>query len=614
MKKEGRAVLIFIVLTLILFSSFFVLAEDDEQSKVDQAYACLDDQITIKGCSSLSLEEQAFSLLASGKCQSELQSNSDNNGCWPDGNCNIKDTGLAVIALNRGCGNTNDAEAWLLSRKKTPTDLIWFLEIDASEQTQCTINYDGSDKTITIAEDKKISGNAGTCLSLAQSNYWLKIKDTCYEKNFTVSCNKGFVSTLLYKKTTGSTIYVSSETQSASAEGTTKHRVNSFCFSETSSCNYEGSLWATIALAKTNNDISGFLPYLIAMADESSNLKYFPSAFLYMLTDYDEYFTTIIDEQKPSGYWQVSTDANNKFYDTALALLALYGLDADQMELGKSWLLEVQGEDGCWRNNIRDTAFILYALWPKSISVSGCGGGGDIDGCEDYNHFCVSPLECAQSDLLSSFSCQGADVCCSAQSAEQTCSEKQGIICTSTQTCTGAQVPASDATSCCQGSCIESAETTECEDASYSCRYDCLDEEEEKPYECSSAKKCCGASTSSSSSWWIWLLIILLIILIVLVALAIVYRNQVKIWFFRIKNKFKKGPGPTSSRPNQGPRFPPQPPAGMQRPRMFLPRGPPGQQPIRQMPPRRPGPIRKVVSKADQELEETLKKLREMSK
>ena len=613
MKKE-RASFILIVIILLLLASPFILAQngdsddsDDssEQNKVDQAYECLGEKIENQGCGSLSVEEQAFSVLATGDCEAELKSGSSNNECWPSSGCRLKDTALAILALERVGENTEDAEDWLLSKKENPDDLIWYLEIDSNEETQCTINYGSTEKKITIKEDKKISSSAGSCLSLAQGNYWLKIKDTCYETNFSVSCDENFVSTLLYTKKTGSTIYVSSETKSAPAEGTTKHQVNAFCFSLGGECNYEGSLWATVALAKTGHDISQFLPYLIAMADETENKKYFPAAFLYMLTDYDEYFSEIIEEQKSSGYWQVSTDSNKKFYDTALAMLALYGLDAEQLELGKSWLLEVQGDNGCWRNNIRDTAFILFAVWQRSVS-SGTGSS-DIEYCEDYNYFCVAPEECSEDDTLDSFYCSGLSaICCRIEPLEQTCDEKGGIICQEDEECTGSLVTASDSNYCCLESCVEISDTTECEDSGYSCRYDCFDDEEEKPYDCGDIKVCCGSESGAGSSWWIWLLIILLIILIALVVLAIIYRNQVKVWLFKVKNKFKKGPSPGQTRP--GPKFPPSPVATRgQGPRMFVPRQPAPR-------PRGPGIIKRAVSKTDKELEETLKKLKEMSK
>ncbi len=593
MKKEGVMFLL-IVLFLILLTSF-IIAEDTDTEKVAKAYTCLEDKIKDK-CSSLSVEEQAFAVLATGKCSSELESLSKDKECWPSSGCKLRDTSLALLAFNRVGKSTKDIEAYLQEQKKIPADLFWHLEIDANEATTCKISYSGQERTITIGGDKKINSGAGTCLSLAQDNYWLKIKDTCYETNFTISCDKDFKTTLLYQKKTGSTIYVSSKTNFASADGKTEERVNAFCFKQGTSCDYEGSLWATLALAKTGEDVSQFIPYLIAMKDE--NEKYFPSAFIYIITDYEEYFSEIINEQR-NDYWKILNSPYNQFYDTALALLSLYGTDSEQAEATKSYLLTNQDAKGCWHDSARDTAFILYAAWPKAVS-SATGGG--MDYCEDYDFFCVSPLDCDAEDKVDNdnLQCLGGDVCCKTQPSEQTCEEKDGRICEGDQKCTGATVPASDTSSCCKGSCIiEEEPTCKKENANYNCRASCLDGETKKPsLTCSGGDDCCApAPEPSPSYWWIWLLVIL----IILVVIAILLRNQLKIWLFRIKSGFRRGPPPTGRRPG----FPPSPPPMTQgaRPRMIIPQ----QQSRRPMPPR-------AVSKTDKELEETLRKLKEMGK
>lgn len=596
MKKETTILLVFsIIILLILSAGFLSLVSAAEDPKVVKAYSCLEDKVKDK-CDSLSVEEQAFTVLSIGKCVSELEDKSSDEACWPSSSCKLRDTSLAVLAFDRVGKSTDDAEDWLLNQTSIPKDLIWYLEIDANEPTTCKISYSGIEKTIKIGEDKKISAGAGTCLSLAQDNYWLKIKDTCYETNFTISCDKDFKSTLLYQKKVG-TIYVSSKTNSASADGKTEERVNAFCFKQGSSCDYEGSLWATLALAKTDNDISQFLPYLIAMAED--NTKYFPSAFLYIITNYDEYFTEVINEQK-NDYWKISNSPYNQFYDTALALLSLYGSNAEQIETSKTYLLSNQDAKGCWHDDIRDTAFILYAAWPKAVSSA---AGGDIDYCEDSNYFCVSPLDCSLADKVSNLQCLGGggDVCCKKEAAEQSCSEKDGIICETGQECTGAEVPASDTSSCCKGSCIvEEEPTCEKENTNYNCKSSCDgDTEEEKlSFTCAGGDVCCAPNPATKSYWWLWLLIILIILLVI----AILLRNQLKIWLFRAKSGFRRGPAPPSSRPGF---FPPSSPGMMPRarPRMIIPQQP-----------QRPGMIRRAISKTDKELEETLKKLKEMSK
>ncbi len=585
MKKEGFIIIFIVGLFISLLTIPIVFAQDEN---IDKAYSCLESKV--KNNCPKSVEEQAFTVLSIGKCSSELKDKGEDNECWPAGVCRLKDTALAILALNKIGKDTENAENWLLEQKKIPKDLVWYLEIDSNGETECKISYNGKEKTISIGEDKKISGFPGACLSLAQDDYWLKIDKDCYDVNFTISCNRDFKTTLLYKKTTGSTIYVSSRTNTAAAEGSTEEKVNSFCFGQTS-CDYEGSLWATLALSNRGYDIASFLPYLIAMEDE--NEKYFPSAFLFIITDYDEYFSKIID--KANNYWKITDSPYSLYYDTALALLALYGTPSEQIETAKEYLFSVQDEEGCW-NGIRDTAFLLYALNPKkTLAIE----GGDIDYCDDYGYYCVSPLECSMEDKLDNFYCYGGKVCCKTQPKEETCYEKGGVECGEDQKCTGAIVPASDTDKCCKGSCITKEEITECEEEGFECRYDCFADEEKKEFNCGADKVCCGKKLveEKKSYWWIWLLIIL----IILVILAIIFRNQLRIWIFRFKNKFRKGGVVSTTRPRG---FPPFPQETKPRSRMILPA----------RPVQRPSLRRVGISKTDKELDETLKKLREISK
>ena len=88
----------------------------------------------------------------------------------------------------------------------------------------------------------------------------------------------------------------------------------------------------------------------------------------------------------------------------------------------------------------------------------------------------------------------------------------------------------------------------------------------------------------------------------------LIFREKIKILAFKTKSKFRKGPTPSATRP---PFFPPRPPRpgmpGMiSRPRPFFP------QQTRPTTAERPVPTAR--SARDKEFEETLKKLKEMSK
>lgn len=609
MKKR---VLIFPALILLIIILPFVLAANE--TAIDKAYSCLKTQLGDDCADSVSTEQNVFSLLAMGydssvqsDCKLALE-NKEGNDCWGKtdaDSCNIKSTAQAILALNYIGEDIDDSVAWLLDKRRLTKDLNWYLEIDANEATSCKIKVnDANEKTFTMSENKKFSGTS-SCLTPAISNYYLKIDNNCLDNNFTITCDKNFISTLWYEKPGESTMYVSSETHSASAEGSTTEKVNSYCFGMSSSqCDYQGTLWASLVLAKTGEDTYAYIPYITAMADKTENKKYLPSAFLYMLNpNEDDYYSELVEQQKQNKYWEETTD--QKFYDTALALLALQRLSIEQVDNSKEWLLSVQESSGCWHsNNILETAFILYAGWPKD-PVRVVTGGVTHSYCSEFNYFCVSAGECALVDNLNNYYCPGlSEVCCKTQPVEQSCSDKDGIVCNSNQRCTESEVTASDTNYCCKGSCQVITES-DCELAGYFCKDSCSDTQEEKTVysaDCNFGETCCGEKSKPGTNWW---LIILLIILILLVILAIIFRNQLKIWFFRNKSKFRfgKGPKPVSRPPMSGP---PQEFFPQLRPRQMIQRQPVRRMPMRRMPQKR--------AEKDAAFEETMKKLRDMSK
>jgi hypothetical protein len=320
-KRLLLGVLLFLVLSISL--SFTLNAQDDidltatdevddtaadeaaaaasaDQAKVDLAYQCLTDKVKDR-CSLLSFDEKVFALMSIGKCQDELLADSVSQECWPATGCTIKSTAQAILALDLTTYNTQQAEDWLLSQTAAPGDIDWYLQVESPEATTCRITYDGVPQTTTLNADKQFTKSAGNCLSLASGDYWLRISPTCYEKEFQISCDRGFQTSLLYKKKTSDTYYVSESIQSASADGTTTEIVSSACFIQGGSCSYEGSLWATLVLYNNNKNIKKYLPYLTTLADE--NQKYLPDAFLYLITGNAEYKNNLLLRQKYDQLW-----------------------------------------------------------------------------------------------------------------------------------------------------------------------------------------------------------------------------------------------------------------------------------------------------------------------
>ncbi|MEM4325999.1 MAG: hypothetical protein QXU40_01735 [Candidatus Pacearchaeota archaeon] len=554
MRKKGVFLLI-ILLIILLISLIHAQQSNDleELQKVDKAYSCLSSIVNNRTCQSLSIEEKIFSLLSIGKCKEELiLSSKHNQTCWPrssrETQCDLKRTAQAILALSNLGEDTELQQNWLLSQNRTPTEIIWYLQIESIEPSNCTIFYLGSRYPVSIDDNRKIriSNNIGRCLTLTQEGYWFEISSDklCQQQEFVISCNKLFTTNLLFKRRDSDTVYVNQRSSSAAAEGETREKINSLCFSVGGSCNYEGSLWSAFVLKSRGKDISSFLPYLIIFSDEESNQRFLPQSFLYYITSNMNYKISLLSKQIDNKWWAVS---GNRFYDTALALYPLRGEEINEKTSAKEWLLSerVQERSGCWNNNnIVDTGFILASVWPRIIQDGRDGDRGGVDGdqrrsCTALGKYCVNIGTCTGEIL--NYSCESPiQQCCSVQPAvgQATCSELGGIKCNSSQRCNGRVISgASDiqrGESCCvNGACIQGAGQTaegvsECENKGGECKVSCDSNEEEVQFSCDfSGDKCCVQRRKSQISKS-YTLILILLILIILISIGIIFRNKIK--------------------------------------------------------------------------------------
>ena len=570
--KKGVVLSLFLFLVLTLFLSNFVFAQlenlkkceaGDDSCKIDNAYICLNEQIDLKSCARLSSDEKVFSLISVGECQSEVTGD-------PKFQTDLKYTSLALL----GGAGSNGTEKWLISKNRTTDNLDWFLQIETAEPSTCTVSrgLPAQPSTVQIAADKTLSSSdLNSCFSLSSEGYWLKISPTCFKQEIKITCDKSFLTSLLYQGQASGTIYVSEKTHSASSGGETKEVVNSLCFGNTQGCNYEGSLWAATILNSFNHDVSAFLPYLITNIGVGTNSNYLPEALLYDLTG--QYGNELLSKQKSDKWWQQST--NDKFYDTALALYALRNDDSLQRQNSVAWLLEeAQEESGCWNNaNVRDTAFLLYAIEPRSPSGRGVIDSGNDSGvdCKGAGNYCMSGISCSQAggNKINSLSCSGTSVCCDKPKLIETCLEQGGDICISSQKCVGGSVAQASGLSsgeicCVAGTCKISSESddkseeSQCVSSGGECRIGaCLQGETESPSQCDfGSDLCCIKQTSSGiSAFWIWLFISL----IILTGLGILFREKLKHLWFRTKLGFSGGRGTATHFGGPRPPFNPSP-------------------------------------------------------
>lgn len=470
---------------VLLISAFFISGiYADEASQVNDAYVCLEHQIGNETCQDLTTEEKIFSLLAVGECKDELINSSiTNDKCWSkvkgQSVCDIETTAKAVLALDSIGANTTLQEEWLLNQVGISTDLEWFLQVDNSgggdQEMDCSVLVPRQGTTFNpydeysfkIGEDKKITSNAGSCLIRANNNYWFRITESCYDRTFQISCNKDFITTLVYKEKTSSTYHISDEVHSASSGADTTEQINSFCFKSGSSCNYLGTLWATVALDRLDVSISNFLPYLTTLA--SSNENTFPYPFLYILTDKLDYKSKILSKQKhifDQYFWEIA-GGRGKYYDTALALLPFQGETLSEKDNSKDWLLAYQGSNGCWDNgNILSNAFILYSIWPR-------GGIGFGISCSEAGFNCIGTGDFCGGMIRNEFGCSGGTVCCDPTPIDddETCSEQGNICVNNSASCSGTTTNGlcSDSKICCDlGS---GGDETECELEGFTCGF-----------------------------------------------------------------------------------------------------------------------------------------------
>ena len=593
-----KKVFLLSVFMIMLFASFVIAEEHDvcdagdDNCKIDKAYSCLREEIDDKECENLSPEEKVFSLLAVGKCKSDVLDDSKYRS-------DLKYTAQALIGFKETGSSVSSAKDWLFDNNRTSIGIDWLLEIESPEATTCSVDYSNSNNVV-INEDKTIDSITGSgCLSLSSNGYWLEVNPECYDEEFEISCDQQFLTTLLYKGQNSDTIYVSEKTSSSSSEGITKEQVRSSCFGD-SNCDYEGTLWSALALNVLGSDITPYLPYLITMKDKEENEELLSEAFLYSLTGGVDFKNQLLSEQINSKWW---VSLNDRYYGTALALYPFQYEEPLQKKDAIDWLLnDAQEENGCWDSgNIRNTAFLLYSISPSSVSL----GGGDVD-CEDAGFFCSSQINC-NGQVLSGYSCSGSFVCCSEAVVLETCSEQGGEICNSNQNCIGTgslDVGASGLSAgqvcCLSGVCQEPKSTINaCEEVGGNCRVNsCNEGEETTSQSCDfSSDICCIQKQEQKTSYgFIWVLFLL----IVIVVLGIVFRDKLRPYWFRIKSRF----GGSSPPRAPGPGAPPPTGSPLRRvaPRRRMIHHPPEKRPLRRMP----------RAKSQSEIDEVLKKLKEM--
>ena len=401
-----------------------------ERESVNKAFSWLSNQVKDKWPTSV--EDTALTLLAlsyddylayKGR-KALLEKSKYNNTCWvgESGNCEIKATALAILALNKLGRKTQLPENWILSRKTkfNAINLNWNLQIDSPKETNCTVSYEGGDYKIHLDEKpvqkvKILTEPTGLrCLqpsSGIMSGYWLQIVPACLNKTFSIKCDEEAKVSLPYEKGVGTkaVLFVPSETFNAPVEV----EIKAECLMDegNTKCDYEGTAWAAYALSVKRRPMGSLLPYLVSQAEDAENEKYLPDAFLYLITEKTEYADNLLGSKYyyRQGYWK-SSSVYGMYYSTALAVMALKNYFAADTVITKTkeYLLDPQRQNsyGYWDdgNKVRDTAFILYVLWygkgePPVIPSNETMMYETINRCEDEEYPCKETCSDSEEEL-----------------------------------------------------------------------------------------------------------------------------------------------------------------------------------------------------------------------
>src|SRR3989344_5026622 len=170
------------LIVLSLYGSVPVHAEENitgETAQKNLAFTWLAGQVS--GGWPGSAEDIAFTLLAltsDSKLRKEgvgalLEKNPGKDGST------VKDSALALLALDNAGENAEDIAAWLLTTKEKykASNLEWRMQLDSDVEMSCDISYDGKTDEVIINEDKKIHlsvSQSPKCLTISD-DYWIGI-------------------------------------------------------------------------------------------------------------------------------------------------------------------------------------------------------------------------------------------------------------------------------------------------------------------------------------------------------------------------------------------------------------------------------------------------------
>jgi len=427
-KKRG---ILLILLILILLLTINTLAQ--EQSIAEKGFQWLNSKavdgswnnnVFDTSMAVIALQEAGLSLNAE-QGANWLLTQQDSLGCFPQGDCKVKETAFAAYALDITNKDSSKAVDWLLNTAQTPTPTVgkWWLQIATTTDGSCSLNY--QEANVTFTENITIENNR---IANCNNNPWFDLR-ACIPNNplarnpsleFNVDCSSlpgSPIISLIYNR--GASYYIIQEDHKSSA----LIDVDSGCWGITkrANCDYETSLYATYALNKI-----GVLPgSIIWLRDNYQSSVSLHNSVLALTTGKKNYIDILVKSQEADGSW------NKNVYQTSFSALALKGSQQSE-ELAKAigFLKSQQREDGSWNNDVVDTSLALLSGFTEERVACGdgfCDKGEEVNcpqDCQataggDQLEICFNSVDddgdayvdCDDPDCVGDISCEEVEIC-----------------------------------------------------------------------------------------------------------------------------------------------------------------------------------------------------------
>ena len=444
-----------------------------------------------------------------------LNGKEDQNNCYPDGNCNTKDTALAALTLSEMGGNIAELLDYLggnLQSTGVGSDGL-IIQIITNEEGICEFEFDEG----SIYETSVNSENPWIYLSSIGVNF------DNYAETINVNCDFASSPRISLIRESNNNIYIINE---KGLTNSAEFIVESGCYSVNSgsnACDADSTFYASWVLYKLNSDI-----FTENYMNDNVGNNELRSAML-----------SLIDNSKAGNLinMQLNDGSFGSIYETAFAIDSLKNSEYSEEKEDAILYIESQQSDEGNIGILKDTAASLYLIYSSGSSANdddyfGYCGDATVDSGEEceFDTDCQSGYSCSlqcicEPDEPSSgagISECGNNVCENDESSS-TCP----LDCTAAEESCGNFVcepeKGEDSFVCTDDCYCGDFVCDESEEANGNCPQDCQAPETGGSEEPSCGDGFCDFDEDSNicpedcdegeraSLWWLWLVIIILI-------------------------------------------------------------------------------------------------------